>query len=88
MSDVNLNRLRDRAGHLRNAVRQLRELGALPCDAFVADPRTANNAKYLLIVAAKAALNICNHIAAHQDARSPANYAGLHDDPGRGRGHR
>lgn len=75
MSEVNLDRLRELAGHLRDAVRQLRELGQAPSDVFVADPRTTNSAKYLLIVAAEAALDICNHLAARRGARSPEDYA-------------
>jgi uncharacterized protein YutE (UPF0331/DUF86 family) len=72
---VNLDRLRELAGHLRNAVRQLRALGQPPRELFVADPRTTNSAKYLLIVAAEAALDICNHLAARRSARSPEDYA-------------
>jgi uncharacterized protein YutE (UPF0331/DUF86 family) len=72
---VNLDRLRELAGHLRDAVRQLRELGQAPSEVFVADPRTTNSAKYLLIVAAEAALDICNHLAARRGARSPEDYA-------------
>lgn len=75
MSEVNLDRLRELAGYLRDAVRQLRELGQAPRDRFVADPRTTNSAKYLLIVAAEAALDICNHLAARRGARSPEDYA-------------
>ena len=75
MGDVNLDRLRELAGHLRNAVRQLRELGQTPRDSFVADPRATNSAKYLLIVAAEAALDTCNHLAARRGARSPEDYA-------------
>jgi uncharacterized protein YutE (UPF0331/DUF86 family) len=72
---VNLDRLRELAGHLRDAVRQLRDLGQTPREMFVADPRTTNGAKYLLIVAAEAALDICNHLAARRGARSPEDYA-------------
>jgi uncharacterized protein YutE (UPF0331/DUF86 family) len=75
VSEVNLDRLRELAGHLRDAVRQLRELGHPPRELFVADPRTTNSAKYLLIVATEAALDICNHLAARRGARSPENYA-------------
>src|SRR2546425_6333667 len=32
--------------HLRDAIRQLRELGQSPRELFVADPRTTNSAKY------------------------------------------
>ena len=75
MSDVNLDRLRELAGHLRDSVRQLRELGQSPAEAFLAEPRSVNSAKYLLIVATEAALDICNHLAARRGARSPEDYA-------------
>jgi uncharacterized protein YutE (UPF0331/DUF86 family) len=75
VSEVNLDRLRELAGHLRDAVRQLRELGLLSREAFVADSRATNSAKYLLIVAAEAALDICNHLAARRGGRSPDDYA-------------
>ena len=75
MSDLNLDRLRELAGHLRDAVRQLREVAGMPRDAFLADSRTINSAKYLLIVATEAALDICNHLAARRGARSPEDYA-------------
>jgi len=75
VSDLNLDRLRELAGHLRDAVRQLREVAVLPRDAFLADSRTVNSAKYLLIVATEAALDICNHLAARRGARSPEDYA-------------
>jgi uncharacterized protein YutE (UPF0331/DUF86 family) len=73
--DVNLDRLRALAGHLRDAVRQLRETADVPVESFVADARTVNSAKYLLIVAAEAALDICNHLAARRGGRSPEDYA-------------
>jgi len=75
VSELNLDRLRELAGHVRDAVRQLRELAGTPLDVFLADPRAINSAKYLLIVAAEAALDICNHLAARRGARSPEDYA-------------
>jgi uncharacterized protein YutE (UPF0331/DUF86 family) len=66
VADINLDRLRDLAGHLRDAIRQLRELADPTAEAFAADRRTANAAKYLLIVACEAALEICNHVAARR----------------------
>lgn len=75
MSEVNLDRLRELAGHVRDAVRQLRELGQSSQEAFLADARSVNSAKYLLIVATEAALDICNHLAARRGARSPEDYA-------------
>jgi len=75
VSEVNLDRLRELAGHLRDAVRQLRELAGIPREVFLVDSRALNSAKYLLIVAAEAALDICNHLAARRGARSPEDYA-------------
>ena len=75
MSEVNLDRLRELAGQLRNAVRQLRELGQPSRELFVPDLRATNSAKYLLIVAAEASLDISNHLAARRSARSPEDYA-------------
>lgn len=75
MGDVNVDRLRDLAGHLRNACRQLRDIGNQGVEAFLSDARAANSAKYLLIVATEAALDICNHLAARKGGRSPEDYA-------------
>jgi len=75
VSEVNLDRLRELAGYLLGAVRELRELGRTRRDVFLADSRTVNGAKYLLIVATEAALDICNHIAARRGGRSPRDYA-------------
>ena len=49
MRDVNRDRLRELAGHLRDSIRQLRELGAATRTAFLTDARTVNSAKYRLI---------------------------------------
>jgi uncharacterized protein YutE (UPF0331/DUF86 family) len=75
VSEVNLDRLRELAGYLLGAVRELRELGRTPREVFLADSRTVNSAKYLLIVATEAALDICNHTAARRGGRSPRDYA-------------
>jgi uncharacterized protein YutE (UPF0331/DUF86 family) len=74
VAEVNLDRVRDLAGHLRDAVRRLGELGRLPRQAFVDDWRTTASARYLLIVATEAALDICNHLAARRGGRSPQDY--------------
>jgi uncharacterized protein YutE (UPF0331/DUF86 family) len=73
--EVNLERLRALAGQLLSALRELRDHGRLSRDEFLGDRRTVNSAKYLLIVATEAALDICNHLAARRGGRSPADYA-------------
>lgn len=75
VSEINVDRLRELAGHLRSACRQLREHASLGLDRFVSDAKTANSAKYLLIVASESALDICNHLAAKRGGRSPEDYA-------------
>lgn len=75
MREVNLERLRALAGQLRSAVRELGDYRALSTDGFVADRRSVNSAKYLLVVATEAALDICNHLAARRGGRSPEDYA-------------
>lgn len=75
MGEVNLDRIRDLAGHLRNACRQLQEIGRLDDQAVLSDAMVLNSAKYLLIVAMEAALDICNHLAAKKGGRSPEDYA-------------
>jgi hypothetical protein len=85
-ADVNLDRVRDLAGHLRDAVRQLRALAGSSAESFAADPRTANAAKYLLIVA-------CEGRPRHLQSRrcppgrpEPRGLRGLHDRARRARG--
>src|SRR5688500_42659 len=75
VSAVKAYRLRALAGQRRRAWRQLREHASLGLDVFLADPKTTNSAKYLLIVASEAALDICNHLAAKKGGRSPEDYA-------------
>ncbi len=75
MADVNVDRLRELAGHLRDACRQLHELGKLGEAGFLSDAKAVNSAKYLLIVATEAALDICGHVAAKRGGRSPEDYA-------------
>ena len=75
MSEVNVDRLRELSGHLRNACRQLRDIGEQGESIFLGDDKAINSAKYLLIVATKAALDICNHLAAKKGGRSPEDYA-------------
>ena len=75
MKCLNVDRLRLRLGAIADALRRLRELGALGEETFLADFRNTESAKYLLIVAIEAAIDICNHIVARGGGRSPQDYA-------------
>ena len=68
VSEVNLDRLGELSGHLRNACRQLRAYTEHGVEAFISDAKTTNSAKYLLIVASEAAFDICNHLVAKKGA--------------------
>jgi uncharacterized protein YutE (UPF0331/DUF86 family) len=75
VSELNVDRLRELSGHLRNACRQLHDLGDQGEETFLGEAKTVNSAKYLLIVATEAALDICNHLAAKKGGRSLEDYA-------------
>ena len=75
MKSLNVDRLRLRLGAIADTLRRLRELGALGEETFLADFRNTESAKYLLIVAIEAAIDICNHIVARGGGRSPQDYA-------------
>jgi len=75
VSELNVDRLRELSGHLRNACRQLHDLGDQGEETFLGEAKSVNSAKYLLIVATEAALDICNHLAARKGGRSPEDYA-------------
>ena len=75
MAEPNLDRLRTLAGELRSALSELNEFATMSVDSFVRDRRAVNSAKYLLIVATEAALDICNHLVSRRGQRSPADYA-------------
>ena len=75
MRDVDPLRIRDLLGNIAEAQGRLRELGQLSEAEFLADYRNTESAKYLLIVATEAAIDLCNHIVARQGGRAPQDYA-------------
>ena len=75
MAEPNLDRLRTLASELRRALAELNEFATMSVESFVQDRRAVNSAKYLLIVATEAALDICNHLVSRRGPRSPADYA-------------
>ena len=74
VSDLKLDRIRELAASIRRAVHELRSLGSVPEADFLADSKAVNSAKYLLIVACEACIDICNHIAARRGGRAPEDY--------------
>lgn len=50
-------------------------MAALDEDEFLGDPRNTGAAKYLAIVGAASAIDLCNHLVARPGGRAPADYA-------------
>jgi uncharacterized protein YutE (UPF0331/DUF86 family) len=73
--DLDPLRIRELLGQINEAQRRLNELGRLPLADFLADYRNTESAKYLVIVATEAAIDVCNHIVARQGGRAPRDYA-------------
>lgn len=71
----NLERIRDLLGRMAEAQERAARLGDLPEEEFLADYRNTESAKYLLVVATEAALDICQHLVARGGGRAPRDYA-------------
>ena len=67
--------MRTLLGAIAAAEHKLRQLGDLAEAQFLSDFRNTESAKYLLVVASEAAIDICNHIVARQEGRAPEDYA-------------
>ncbi len=72
---IDLARVRQKAAYIRGALEVLRSLSGRPEQAFVSDDLVVSAAKYKLIVATEAALDLCNHLCAKQLRQSPDSYA-------------
>lgn len=75
MTDVDPIRVRDLLGNLADARRRLDQLQNVSEDEFLGDFRNSESAKYLLIVASEAAIDVCNHVVARHGAVAPDSYA-------------
>ena len=75
MTDVDPIRVRGLLSNMADAQRRLRELGQLTEANFLADYRNTESAKYLLIVATEATIDLCNHIVARRSGQAPEDYA-------------
>ncbi len=68
-------RVRDLLGIVGDSVRKLRQLGQAPKEEFLKDFRNTESAKYLLVKATEAAIDICNHLVSRIGGRTPRDYA-------------
>jgi uncharacterized protein YutE (UPF0331/DUF86 family) len=62
-------------GQIAEAQEKAARLGELPEPVFLNDYRNTESAKYLLIVAIEAAIDLCQHLVARSGGRSPTDYA-------------
>jgi uncharacterized protein YutE (UPF0331/DUF86 family) len=71
----NIDRISQLTGEINQALSKLEKIGQVPEDEFLNKFENIDSAKYNLIVAIEAAIDICNHIVAKAGGRSPTDYA-------------
>ena len=72
---VDLSKIRQKAADIRNDLQNLAPYAACSPDEFLTDRKGVAAAKFYLIVATEAAIDLCNHLAARVASRAPASYA-------------
>lgn len=72
---VDLSKIRQRAADIRDALNNLSSYAGDSPEDFLADRKGIAAAKYYLIMATEAAIDLCNHMAARVANRAPASYA-------------
>ncbi len=60
---------------IKSAINMLNEIATMDYDAFITDPHRVSSAKYNLIVAIEASIDICNHLISKNGYRIPEDYA-------------
>ncbi|HHS97108.1 MAG TPA: DUF86 domain-containing protein [Chloroflexi bacterium] len=75
MNGVDRDKVRTLLGRIAEAQERAAQLGDLPEEEFLSDFRNTESAKYLLLVAIEAALDLCQHLAVRGGGRAPESYA-------------
>ncbi len=75
MLRFNPDKIAKLVSELRRAVVRMDNLRNLGVETFITDPDKTGSAKYNLIVAIEAAIDICNHIISQNAFRVPEDYA-------------
>ncbi len=75
MAGVDQAKVTGLISELRDAVGSLEELAGLGEAEFLADKHRVASAKYNLIVAIEAAIDLCNHAISRLGLRAPEDYA-------------
>jgi len=63
------------ASEIFAALDRLREIAALPKEAFLADLYKIAATKYFLVISIEAAIDVCNHVISRNKLRVPEDYA-------------
>jgi len=73
--EFNEDKITKLSSEIFNALTRLKGLSDLPQEKFLKDPYMIAGAKYFLIVAIEAAIDLCNHIISKNKLRAPEDYA-------------
>jgi len=73
--EVNKNKLRKLVSELTGALRELEDLKNRQTGEFLGNSHLVSSAKYNLLIAIEAAIDLCNHIISRRRYRSPEDYA-------------
>jgi uncharacterized protein YutE (UPF0331/DUF86 family) len=71
----NPDKIRRVSSELLNALDKLKELANLPKEDFLRDTHKVASAKYHLLVAIEASIDMCNHLISQNRLRTPEDYA-------------
>ncbi len=73
--NVDRERVQALLARIAEAQGKAARLGELPEAEFLGDYRNTESAKYLLVVAVEAAVDLCQHLVARGGGRLPSDYA-------------
>lgn len=73
--EYNPDKVRKLSSEILTAHKWLEDLRRMPKDDFLRDPHKIASAKYNLIIAIEAILDLCNHLIAKNGFRAPEDYA-------------
>jgi uncharacterized protein YutE (UPF0331/DUF86 family) len=73
--EVNKNKLRKLLSELTDALRELEDLKNREKGEFLGNSHLVSSAKYNLLIAIEAAIDICSHIISRRRYRTPEDYA-------------
>ena len=71
----NVDKVRKITSEILGSLERLEELKNLPIAEFLLDPHKIGSAKYQFIVAIEGIIDLCNHVIAKNNFRTPEDYA-------------